>query len=105
MSTNMKRVESEEVFLTTADTQTQITAPTGPIKMESRNLSVYYGNNHAIKNVSLPIPEKQVTAFMGPSGCGKSTFLRALNRMHDLLPAARVTGEIIFNGKNIYAPN
>jgi phosphate transport system ATP-binding protein len=104
MAQEIKRVE-EEVLQTSANTQTQMTAPTGPIKLESRSLNVYYGDNHAIKNVSLPIPEKQVTAFMGPSGCGKSTFLRALNRMHDLAPNARVTGEVIFNGKNIYAPN
>lgn len=101
MATNFNRVEAE-VFDTSADTQTKMTAPTGDLKLESRKLNVYYGNTHAIKNVTLPIPDKQVTAFMGPSGCGKSTFLRALNRMHDLLPNAKVTGEVIFNGENIY---
>ncbi len=104
MAQEVKRVE-EEVLHTSADTQTQMTAPSGPIKLETRRLNIWYGDNHAIKNVSLPIPERQVTAFMGPSGCGKSTFLRALNRMHDLSPNARVTGEVIFNGKDIYAPN
>lgn len=94
-----------EETLRTQDVQTQMTRPVGPIKIETIDLNVYYGTNHAIKNVSLPIPEKQVTAFMGPSGCGKSTFLRALNRMHDLVPVARVTGQVLFDGENVYAPN
>ena len=102
-SETVKRVD-EEILITSANTQAQMTRPEGPIKLESKQLNVYYGATHALKNVSLPIPEKQVTAFMGPSGCGKSTFLRALNRMHDLLPNARITGEVIFDGKNIYAP-
>jgi phosphate transport system ATP-binding protein len=65
---------------------------------------VYYGRSHAIKNVSLQVAERQVTALMGPSGCGKSTFLRTLNRMHDLTLGARVEGEVILDGQNIYAP-
>ncbi len=101
MAQDMKRVD-EEVLLTSVDNVTKMTRPTGAIKLETHNLNVYYGTTHAIKNVSLPIPEHQVTAFMGPSGCGKSTFLRALNRMHDLVPNARVQGEVIFNGQNIY---
>jgi phosphate transport system ATP-binding protein len=100
----VKRVD-ENILITSDNTQAQMTRPEGPIKLEAKLLNVYYGATHAIKNVSLPIPEKQVTAFMGPSGCGKSTFLRALNRMHDLLPNARITGEVIFDGKNIYAPS
>ncbi|MEO7001523.1 MAG: phosphate ABC transporter ATP-binding protein PstB [Ktedonobacterales bacterium] len=72
--------------------------------METRDLNVYYGDNHAIKHVSSQMAERQVTALMGPSGCGKSTFLRALNRMHDLTPAARVEGEALLDGQNIYAP-
>ncbi len=101
---DVKRVD-EAVLQTDAHTQTQMTRPEGPIKVETLALNVYYGTNHAIKNVSLPIPEKQVTAFMGPSGCGKSTFLRALNRMHDLVPAARVTGQVLLDGTDIYAPS
>ena len=103
MASNMRRVDNEDVFKVSADGQTKLTAPTGALKMESRGLNVYYGKTHAIKNVSLPIPDKQVTAFMGPSGCGKSTFLRALNRMHDLLPNAKVTGEALLDGVDIYA--
>jgi len=68
-----------------------------------RNLSVSFGGNQAIKNVSLDIAARAVTAIIGPSGCGKSTFLRALNRMHDLIPEARVEGEIKLFGEDIYA--
>jgi phosphate transport system ATP-binding protein len=73
-----------------------------PIKMRAIELNVYYGKSHAIKNVSIEIPDRQVTALMGPSGCGKSTFLRALNRMHDLTPSARVTGTVQLDGDDIY---
>jgi phosphate transport system ATP-binding protein len=76
----------------------------GVVKMQTIDLNIYYGSNHALKNVSIQIPERQVTALMGPSGCGKSTFLRALNRMHDLTPTARVTGVARLDGEDIYAP-
>jgi phosphate transport system ATP-binding protein len=68
-----------------------------------RNLSVFFGENHVLKNVSLGIVAKAVTAIIGPSGCGKSTFLRALNRMHELVPEARMTGDIRLFGDDIYA--
>jgi phosphate transport system ATP-binding protein len=71
----------------------------------SRNLSVFYGNKPAIKDVTLDVPSRKVTAIIGPSGCGKSTFLRALNRMHELVPHTRVEGEVLFEGQNLYAPN
>jgi phosphate transport system ATP-binding protein len=77
--------------------------PLSPPGIAVRNLSVFFGSNQVLKRVSLDIPEKAVTAIIGPSGCGKSTFLRALNRMHDLVPAARVEGEILLFGENIYA--
>jgi phosphate transport system ATP-binding protein len=77
---------------------------TDPIKIRITDLNVYYGENHAIKNVSVEIPEKKVTALMGPSGCGKSTFVRALNRMHDLTPTARVLGSILLDDEDVYAP-
>jgi phosphate transport system ATP-binding protein len=73
--------------------------------MTVEDMDVYYGSLHAIKNASLNIPECVVTALIGPSGCGKSTFLRALNRMHDLTPGARVTGKITLDGTDIYAPH
>ncbi|MBS1148921.1 MAG: phosphate transporter, ATPase subunit [Myxococcaceae bacterium] len=71
-------------------------------KMQARGLSIYYANKLAVKDLSLDITEKQVLALIGPSGCGKSTFLRALNRMNDLIPAARHTGEVLLDSANIY---
>jgi len=72
------------------------------VKMDIRDLNVYYGSFHAIKNASLEVADRKVTALIGPSGCGKSTFIRALNRMHDLTPEARVTGTVSLDGTNIY---
>ena len=74
-------------------------------KLRVESLDVYYGNFHAIKNASLSVRENCVTALIGPSGCGKSTFIRALNRMHDLTPGARVQGKILLDGQDIYAPD
>ena len=67
-----------------------------------RNMDLYYGNFHAIKNVSMDIMEKEVTAFIGPSGCGKSTLLKSINRMNDLVEGCRITGTIEVDGQNIY---
>ena len=75
-------------------------APAAP-KMSIRNLDFYYGKFHALKDVSLDVGEKRVTAFIGPSGCGKSTLLRVLNRMYSLYPGQRATGEVMFNGRNL----
>ena len=75
-----------------------------PIKVSVRNLSFYYGVQQALFDVSLDIRERLVTAFIGPSGCGKSTFLRTLNRMNDIIPGTRATGEVLIDGHNIYAP-
>src|SRR5690348_8349656 len=74
---------------------------TGPAKMRTVDLSVYYGEKQAIKSVSLEVADRHVTALMGPSGCGKSTYLRALNRLHDLTPIARVTGSVLLDGEDI----
>ncbi|MEA3190565.1 MAG: phosphate transport system ATP-binding protein [Thermoplasmata archaeon] len=68
-----------------------------------RGLNVWYGDKHALKDVSLDIPRRQVTAFIGPSGCGKSTFLRCLNRMNDLIPGARVEGRLLYHGHDVHA--
>ena len=65
-----------------------------PAKIDIQDLNVYYGNFHALKNVSMKIPKRCVTAFIGPSGCGKSTLLRSLNRMQDLYPEQRAVGSI-----------
>jgi phosphate transport system ATP-binding protein len=72
-------------------------------KMEAQTLSVFYGDNQALFDVSLRIPTRCVTALIGPSGCGKSTFLRTLNRMNDLIDGVRMTGKILLDGKEIYS--
>jgi len=75
------------------------------LAIETRNLHVYYGNNHVIKGVDLQIPAKGIFALMGPSGCGKSTMLRTFNRLIELNDGARVEGEVLLFGKNIYSPD
>ncbi|QMU57612.1 MAG: phosphate ABC transporter ATP-binding protein [Boseongicola sp.] len=73
-------------------------------KISAKNVNVHYGETHAIKDVNVEILENTVTAFIGPSGCGKSTFLRCLNRMNDTIDVARVKGDILLDGENIYDP-
>jgi phosphate transport system ATP-binding protein len=75
------------------------------IKMSARNLKFYYGSVQALKDVSMNIRKNRVTALIGPSGCGKTTFLRCLNRMNDTVEGARVEGEILMDGENIYHPD
>ncbi len=70
--------------------------------IETRDVNFWYGDFHALKNISMDIEEKSVVAFIGPSGCGKSTFLRLLNRMNDLIPDTRLTGSVQINGQDIY---
>jgi phosphate transport system ATP-binding protein len=77
-------------------------ATTATVKMSARKVQVFYGTNHAIKDVDVDIQDRMVTAFIGPSGCGKSTFLRCLNRMNDTIPGARVEGKITLDGEDIY---
>jgi len=74
-----------------------------PAKVEVHDLNVYFRTNHAIRHVSLSVKPQTVLAVIGPSGCGKSTFIRALNRMHDLVPGARVEGKVFVDGKDLYA--
>ncbi len=74
------------------------------IKMRAEGLNFFYGSFHALKDVSLEVKERQITALIGPSGCGKSTFLRTLNRMNDLIPNTRVTGRITLEETDIYSP-
>ena len=95
---------AKELFGTGQTDAENISAVNGPVKMKVTGLNVYYGEAHAIKQVNIDIAEREVTALMGPSGCGKSTFLRALNRMHDLTPGARVTGSAVLDGENILGP-
>lgn len=71
-------------------------------KLEIENLNLYYGNFHALKEVDMKIPSKEITAFIGPSGCGKSTFIKSLNRMNDLVEGCKIEGKILLDGVNIY---
>ena len=68
-----------------------------------KDLNLWYGQTRALKNITMDIPEKSITALIGPSGCGKSTFLRTLNRMNDLIPGVKITGEVRFRGENIFS--
>lgn len=74
------------------------------IKISTKDLNLYYGSNHALKNISLDLYEKQITAFIGPSGCGKSTYLKTLNRMNDLVPNVKIDGKVLLDGEDIYDP-
>ncbi len=96
MDDNTRRMIATNPELTSVPTST---------KLEARDLDVYYGSFQAIKNGNLSVPEHCVQALIGPSGCGKSTFLRALNRMHDLTPDARVEGHVLLDNQDIYASN
>ena len=71
-------------------------------KFEVSNMDLYYGSFHALKNININIPEREITAFIGPSGCGKSTFLKSLNRMNDLVEGCRISGDIKLDGVDIY---
>ena len=71
-------------------------------KFDVSRMDLYYGNFHALKNINIAIPEREITAFIGPSGCGKSTFLKSLNRMNDLVEGCRITGDILLDGVDIY---
>ncbi len=78
------------------------TAVDDSVKFHVNNLELYYKDFHALKRVSMDIPQKKITAFIGPSGCGKSTFLKTLNRMNDLVEGCRITGDVQLNGEDIY---
>ena len=75
------------------------------IKVKVENLNLYYGENHALKDVNMDIQENAVTAFIGPSGCGKSTYLKTLNRMNDLVDGVRIDGKVLLDGEDIYDPS
>lgn len=70
--------------------------------ISAKDLCLWYGAFQALKNVNIEIPEHSITALIGPSGCGKSTFLKTLNRMNDLIPTVKITGEVMYNGQNIF---
>lgn len=85
------------------------TAPAGavtvPATLEARDVAAWFGSHQVLSRVSLTMPAGQVTALIGPSGCGKSTFLRTLNRMHEMIPAAQMAGEVLLDGEDIYDPS
>lgn len=83
---------------------TQADEAARPLAIQVRNLDFYYGKSRALHNISLDFPERSVTGMIGPSGCGKSTLLRILNRMYDLYPGQKATGEVLYDGQNILAP-
>ena len=95
--------ETDDKLITT-EVDTEATPARGGTRtvIETSDLSVYYGDERALRDISMEIPERQVTAMVGPSGCGKSTFLRCINRMNDLIDVARVEGDLLFEGKNVY---
>ena len=100
----MATQETDDSLITT-DVQTGENARAERVDetiVETLNLDVYYGDDQALRDVSIEIPENKVTALIGPSGCGKSTFLRCINRMNDMIDVCRVDGEIVFRGKNVY---
>lgn len=75
------------------------------VKMETKNLNVCYGDNHCLQDFSIKIPEKRITAIIGPSGCGKSTFIKTLNRLVELTDGAKISGEVLLDGKDVFAPD
>lgn len=80
-----------------------IIVPQSDVKLCTRNVNLYYGENHALKDINLDIKTNKITAFIGPSGCGKSTYLKSLNRMNDLIPDCKITGQFLLDGEEIYA--
>ena len=94
----------EEMFVRTdlGDVATRTAQPSSETIIRAEHISVYYNDEQALDDVSMEIPENRVTAMIGPSGCGKSTFLRCINRMNDLVDAARVEGNLYLRGKNVY---
>ncbi len=95
-------------ILTNTIPPVQVSTPpvtSGRSALQIQNLSVYYGQFRAVKDVNLNIEERKITAMIGPSGCGKSTVLRAFNRMNDLVPSARIEGQVLFQGQDIYLPD
>ncbi len=101
----LKKEKNEEIIISQTNSmvkENQTLKTSTAIRMETKNLTIKYGTEVAVRDVSMPIYNEKVTALVGPSGCGKTSYLRALNRMHDLTKNAFVTGEVLLDGKNIY---
>jgi phosphate transport system ATP-binding protein len=106
LAERVERVPLPPRIAVAADSIARTASERPDLKARVQNLNFHYGTTHALKNLSIEIPERRVTALIGPSGCGKSTFLRCFNRMHDLTPATRYQGEIMFfpDGLNLIGP-
>ena len=100
----MSAVQTFTPLVTLASRSSGASDPQRPDAIDVRALNFYYGPKRALENISVAIRPNLVTAFIGPSGCGKSTFLRTLNRMNDIIPGTRVEGEVLIDGRNVYAP-
>jgi phosphate transport system ATP-binding protein len=103
VSQEMTQSERLTVNVTRVSQQQHQVPVAGPTVLDLRDVSVFYGNYEAVRGTTMAIAKNQITAMIGPSGCGKSTVLRALNRMNDLIPGARVGGQITFHGTDLYA--
>jgi phosphate transport system ATP-binding protein len=102
MGTTMSEQQGQSASF--GNVQARATGTINDAKIAIRNLDFFYGANRALKSVNLNLPDRQVTGMIGPSGCGKSTLLRVLNRMYDLYPGQRATGEVMMDGENIITP-
>jgi phosphate transport system ATP-binding protein len=103
MSQSTQTIKSR-IELPERSTASSGASPQSGAKIAVRNLDFFYGKTQALHDVSLEVPSRVVMAFIGPSGCGKSTFLRTLNRMNDVIPGTRVSGEVLMDGQDVYAP-
>ena len=104
MSATTPKINPQLAVTQNRPAHVSVTTATAPPKITVSNLDFYYGRVQALYGISLDIPERVVMALIGPSGCGKSTFLRTLNRMNDVIPATRVEGEVMIDGRDIYDP-
>ncbi|MBC7342993.1 MAG: phosphate ABC transporter ATP-binding protein [Clostridia bacterium] len=100
-----KKADGLTLGQATSGSGLKLVKPESQAKITIRDLNLYYGDFHALKNITMDISAHEVTALIGPSGCGKSTFLRTLNRMNDLIPNVRITGTVEIDGRNIYDPS
>jgi phosphate transport system ATP-binding protein len=96
-------LQVQDTKLVKEQEEIRLSPPMEKTKVETVKLNAWYGSTHAIKNLSIKIREKSITAIIGPSGCGKSTFIRCINRMHELVPGARTTGKVVLDDRDIYS--
>lgn len=105
MQTIQVKINQETINLEAEQTPTVEEKKVLKTVFETKNLNLWYGDDHALKNLNLDIYQNEVTAIIGPSGCGKSTYLKTLNRMNDLIPSVRIEGQVIYRDKNIFEPS